>query len=126
MASRSATTTTTTAAPPKFLGSTPELFDGKANKAQAFWSALENHFYLNNMAFTNEGKKVATTLTYFKIGTPAGKWAHDKQNTALAATPINFGTWANFKTAFKKHFIPMESELQAITAMYNTPMHQLS
>jgi hypothetical protein len=79
---------------------------------------------LPSTAFTNEGKKVATALTYFKMGTPAGEWAHDKQNTALAATPVDFGTWADFKTTFKKHFIPAESELQAITAIYNTPMHQ--
>jgi hypothetical protein len=125
MASTSGTTTTAAiTAPAKYLGSTPEQFDGKADKAQAFWSSLENYFYLNNAAFTNEGKKVTTALTYFKMGTPTGEWACDKQNTALAATPVDFGTWADFKTTFKKHFIPAESELQAITAMYNTPMHQ--
>jgi hypothetical protein len=78
MASTFGTTTAAAVMAPKYLGSAPEQFDGKADKAQAFWSSLENYFYLNNAAFTNKGKKVATALTYFKMGTPVGEWARDK------------------------------------------------
>ena len=65
----------TTAATPKVLGLPPDAYDGTPNKAQAFWSALENYFYLNNTLFTDENRKIATALTFFKIGTPAGEWA---------------------------------------------------
>jgi hypothetical protein len=48
MASTSGTTTTAAVAAPKYLGSAPEQFDGEADKAQVFWSSLENYFYLND------------------------------------------------------------------------------
>ena len=102
------TVATTTTATPKVLGSSPDVYDGTPSKAQAFWSALENYFYLNDTLFTDENRKIATALTFFKIGTPAGEWACDKQKTAMAVTPVDFGSWADFKTAFKKHFIPTQ------------------
>src|SRR5882757_232272 len=116
------TTMTSTAPPPKILGSPPEPFDGKPNKAEAFWSSLANYYYLNESSYTNEGKWVSAALTHFKIGTPAGDWAQDKQKTALAATPIDFGTWAAFGADFKKHFIPAHSALEATNAMYTSRM----
>jgi Retrotransposon gag protein len=112
----------TTTATPKVLGSSPDAYDGTPNKAQAFWSALENYFYLNDTLFTDENRKIATALTFFKIGTPAGEWARDKQKTAMAVTPVNFRTWAAFKTAFKKHFIPAQSQLESTKNMYNLKM----
>ena len=72
MSTSAATTTTTT---PKAMGSPPDAYDGAPNKAQAFWSALENYFYLNDTMFTDENRKIATALTFFKIGTSAGEWA---------------------------------------------------
>jgi hypothetical protein len=109
-------------APPKVLGSSPDAYDGTPNKAQAFWSALENYFYLNDTLFTDENRKIATALTFFKIGMPAGEWAQDKQKIAMAATLVNFGTWAAFKTAFEKHFIPAQSQLESTKNMYNLKM----
>jgi hypothetical protein len=118
--STSAAATTTTV--PKAMGSPPEAYDGALNKAQAFWSALENYFYLNDALFTDENRKIATALTFFKIGTSAREWARDKQKKAMAATPISFGTWAAFKTAFEKHFIPAQSQLESTKLMYNLKM----
>jgi hypothetical protein len=69
------TSAATTTATPKVLGSPPNVYDGTPNKAQAFWSALENYFYLNDTLFTDVNRKIATALTFFKIGTPAGEWA---------------------------------------------------
>ena len=110
------------AANTKLLGATPEAFDGKPEKAEAFWNNLENYYYLNADTFTNEGKKVSSALTYFKIGTSAGEWAQDQQKKALAQTPVNFGTWVAFRDAFKTHFIPAHSKLEATNAMYMSKM----
>lgn len=113
--------TTTNPTPPK-LGAPPEPFDGKPEKADAFWSNLENYFYLNDASFPDEGKKIAATLTYFKTGTQAGEWAKDRQKTALAAQPVAFGTWNDFAVAFKKHFVPADTQLEAAQLMYSTRM----
>src|SRR6266404_1916012 len=94
-------------APSKTFGSAPEPFDGKPIHAQAFWHALENYYYLNGDNFATEHKKVSSALTHFRIGTAAGEWAQDRQKAALSQTPPDFGSWADFKTAFEKHFIPV-------------------
>ena len=70
-----ATTMSTSTTAPKLLGSPPEPYDGKPDKAEAFWSALESYFYLNSGMFADDNRKIATALTYFKVGTPAGEWA---------------------------------------------------
>jgi hypothetical protein len=106
----------------KLLGAAPEPFDGKPDKAEAFWNHLENYYYLNADAFPTEGKKVSSALTYFKIGTSAGEWAQDQQKKALTQTPVNFGTWIAFRDAFKTHFIPAHSKLEATNAMYMSKM----
>jgi hypothetical protein len=106
----------------KILGAAPEPFEGKPEKAEAFWNNLENYFYLNEDVFNTNGKKISSALTYFKIGTSAGEWAQDLQKKALARTPITFGTWAMFKDGFKKHFIPAHSALEATNAMYTSKM----
>jgi hypothetical protein len=78
---KSSTTMSTSAAAmtmtatPKALGLPPNVYDRTLSKAQAFWSALENYFYLNDTLFTDDNRKIATALTFFKIGTPAGEWA---------------------------------------------------
>ena len=107
---------------PKLLGAPPEPFDGKPEKADAFWNALENYYYLNADSFTTDGKKVSSALTYFKIGTSAGEWAQDQQKKALALSPVNFGTWATFKSDFQKQFIPAHSKIEATNAMYTSRM----
>ena len=117
-----ATAMSTTAAAPKSLGSPPELYDGKPDKAEAFWSALESYFYLNSGMFADDNRKIATALTYFKVGTPAGEWARDKQKTALAANPVDFGSWRDFKKQYDTHFVPAQSQLQAVQAMHNLRM----
>jgi len=94
--------------PFKTFGSAPEPFDGKPAHTQAFWHALENYYYLNGNNFTNDSKKVSSALTHLCIGTAAGEWAQDCQKTALShQAPVDFGTWAAFKTAFDKHFVPV-------------------
>ena len=64
-------------APSKLLGSPHEPFDGKTEKAEAFWNNLANYYYLNEATYTNKGKRVLAALTHFKLGTSAGEWAQD-------------------------------------------------
>jgi len=111
-----------TPATSKMLGSAPESFDGKAERAETFWSNLANYFYLNDILPADESKRVSAALTYFKLGTPAGEWARERQKKALAATPVTFGTWNTFKDAFSNHFVPAQSQLEAANAMHSTPM----
>jgi len=85
---------------------------------------LSTYFYLNETIYNTDGKKVSTALTYFKIGTSAGKWARDRQQAALNITPINFGSWADFQAEFKKQFIPAHTALEATKNMYTSKMHQ--
>ena len=54
------------------VGTAPEAFDGKADKAETFLTQLNNYYYLNEARFTTESRRVAATLTHFKAGTPAG------------------------------------------------------
>ena len=117
MSTTAASTSTT-----KALGTPPESFDGTSTKAEAFWTALENYYYLNQDLFTNESRRIAAALTHFKLGTPAGEWAKDKQRTALALSPPDFGTWTDFTTAFKTHFIPIDQTLLSTQLMHSLKM----
>jgi hypothetical protein len=109
-------------ATPKILGSAPEPYDGKPEKADTFINNLRNYYFLNTNTYDTDQKKVSSALTYFKIGTPAGEWAHDRQSAALSATPINFGTWADFQTRFKAHFVPAHTELEATQYLHTNKM----
>jgi hypothetical protein len=93
----------------KALGMPPEPFDGSATKAENFLSALQSYYYLNGDLYSNNSKKVAPTLSHFKVGMPTGGWAQDRQNAALSANQINYGTWDNFIAAFRAHFIPVQT-----------------
>ena len=108
--------------PPKLIGAPPEPYDGSPQTAESFWTTLANYYYLNADSFPIDSKKVSSALTYFKLKTAAGEWAHDKQKEALARTPVDFGNWADFKTAFKKQFIPAHSRLEATNNMYTFRM----
>jgi hypothetical protein len=112
----------TTAASTKVLGSAPEPFDGSTTKADAFWTALDNYYYLNQDLYPSEDKRIASALTHFKIGSPAGEWAKDKQDAALTASPVNFGTWNKFRSDFKAHFIPVESVMNSTNLMHTFKM----
>ena len=108
--------------PPRAVGTTPDAFDGNPAKAEPFWNALENYYTLNNAVYTNEGQKVAAALMHFKLGTSAGDWASNRLSTALAATPIDYGTWAEFKNKFKEQFIPPQTQVESIQKIHNLPM----
>ena len=57
----------------KVLGTTPEAFDGTASKAEWFLDALRNYYYLNESLYPDDSRRVASALTHFKVGTPAGE-----------------------------------------------------
>jgi hypothetical protein len=97
-------------------------FTGDTSEAIAFWSALENHFYLNGDPTMTESRKVASALMHFQLDTYAGDWAHEKMAAGLAHTPINFGTWNGFKDAFQAMFFPVEAHIEAANAMFTTKM----
>ena len=123
-----ATHVTTTANPTQTmstrpLGAAPEPFDGKAENAENFWTALESYYLLNTGIFNTEHKKIMTALTYFKAGTSAAEWARERQKTAFAAAGgVDFGTWAAFKKDFSDHFIPAESILESTQKMHTMRM----
>jgi len=134
-----ATSRTSTAAPrslttmststPKLIGSPPESYDGSGRKAESFWSSLETYYFLNQDVFQTDSKRVASALTHFKLGTSAGEWARDRQQTALALTNPDFGSWDDFRSAFKAHFIPVETKMSSTQAMHslrqqNRPFHE--
>ena len=119
----------TTTASTKVLGTAPEAFDGTASKAEGFLGALRNYYYLNESLYPDDSKRVASALTHFKVGTSAGEWARDHQDAAQKQTPIDYGSWADFLTAFKDHFIPVQSAQQAMNALWtvkmgNRPFHE--
>src|SRR5712672_335943 len=121
--------TTMSTAPPKLMGSPPESFDGSGHKAESFWSSLETYYFLNQDVFQTDSKHVASALTHFKLGTPAGEWARDRQQTALALQHPDFGSWDDFRSAFKAHFIPVESKMSSTQTMHslrqqNCPFHE--
>jgi len=109
-------------ATPKLLGSTPDPYDGNPAKAQAFWNTLANYYTMNSAVYATDNKKVPAALTNFKTGTRGGDWASNHIAKALGVIPVNYGTWAQFKTAFQKQFIPPEVQQEAIKGMHNTYM----
>ena len=106
----------------KLLRSPPEPFKGKADRALTFWNMLENYYNINAAIYTANNTKIAAALTHFKQGTQAGEWASNLMATALGQTPADYGTWATFKVAFEKQFIPPKTQVQAITQMYACKM----
>jgi len=109
-------------ATPKLLGNTPDPYDGNPTKAQAFWNTLANYYTMNEAVYNTNDKKVPAALTNFKAGTCGGDWASDRIAEALAANPTNYGTWAQFQTAFEKQFIPPQVQQEAIKGMHDTYM----
>jgi len=107
---------------PRILGTAPDPYDGSPEKAIAFWNTLANYYAINEAVYTTNAQKVSSALTHFKIGTPAGNWASDLMQTALAVQPPNYGTWDEFKEAFKKQFIPPASQMEAISKMHSHQM----
>ena len=107
---------------PKLLGSTPDPYDGNPTKAQAFWNMLANYYTMNSAVYDTDDKKVPATLTNFKAGTQGGDWASDYIAEALAANPQDYGTWDQFRIAFKKQFIPPQVQQEAIKGMHDTYM----
>jgi hypothetical protein len=107
------------------LGAAPDPFDGKADNAENFWTALETYYHLNSGIFDTEAKKIVAALTYFKAGTSAAEWVRERQKAAFAMPGgTNFGTWAEFKKAFSDHFIPAESVLESTKIMHTMHMNQ--
>jgi len=118
-------TTTST----KVLGTAPEAFDGTASKAEGFLGTLRNYYYLNESLYPDDSRCVASALTHFKVGTPAGEWACDRQDMAQKQAPIDYGSWDDFPKAFKEHFILVQSSQQAMNALWtvkmgNHPFHE--
>jgi len=107
--------------PPHILGTAPEPYNGKGDAAIPFWNALENYFTVNATTFDTDAKKVSSALTYFKQGTQAGDWASDHIATILAGNPVNYGTWDDFRDAFRAQFVPPETQNEAIQNIHNTP-----
>jgi len=107
--------------PPRILGTAPKPYNGKGDTVIAFWNALENYFTVNATTFDTNAKKVSSALTYFKQGTQAGDWASNHIATILAGNPVDYGTWDDFRDAFKAQFIPPETQNEAIQNIHNTP-----
>ena len=59
------------------LGSSPDPFDGSADKAEDFWAALETYYLLNKAMYDDDEKKVLGAITFMKLGTSAGAWAQE-------------------------------------------------
>ena len=116
------TTGTGTATSTKIIGSPPEPFDGSLTKAEAFWTSLASYFFLNEEIYNTANKKIVSALSYFKIGTSTGEWAKDRQITALALSPPNFGGWEDFRDDFKSHFIPVDATLLSTQQMHSMKM----
>jgi hypothetical protein len=104
---------------PHLLGTAPKSFDGSADKAIAFWNTLENYYTANAAVYNDKDKKISAALTHFKLGTQAREWASDHMATALAAAQVTYGTWATFKADFKAQFIPLQTQLDAITKIHS-------
>src|SRR6266705_1356764 len=107
---------------PRILGTAPDLYDGSPEKASTFWNTLANYYAINDAVYATDTQKVSSALTYFKIGTLGGHWASDRMEAALAANPVNYGTWNQFKTAFEQQFIPPAAQMEAIQKMHDTRM----
>ncbi|KAH9163771.1 hypothetical protein EDB89DRAFT_2078485 [Lactarius sanguifluus] len=59
--------------PAKILGAAPEPFDGRPNKAEAFWNNLENYFHLNASIFDTDDKKISAALNLLQVGHFCGR-----------------------------------------------------
>ena len=104
------------------VGATPKAYDGKASSAIAFWNTLKNYYMINTAVYADEKARIQSALTHFKLGTQAGEWASDRIAKALSASPVNYGTWAEFKKDFNTQFIPPQTQVDAIAKMHSLRM----
>src|SRR5579863_9829114 len=77
---------------------------------------------MNSVVFTDKSKRIAAALTHFKHGTPMGEWASDQMEHALSQNPVDYGTWGNFRTTFKDHFILPQTQMEAMQKMHTYTM----
>ena len=90
----------------------PPEFEGKASETELFLQRCEIHHRLNPHLYPSNEVKIQHALSYF-TGSKASTWAQQFINKALKRTPIDYGTWANFKDEVKKRFVTTDPQGRA-------------
>ena len=92
----------------------PKEFRGDTDKSYArrFIASCQDYIDLNATIYDTDKKKIIFATSFMLEG-PAGQWAINLSDAA-AATQGNYGTWADFKSEFKKKFITQDDKAGAI------------
>ena len=79
----------------------PNEYDRKAETAQAWLDSVRLYLLINQALYHNDDRKITYALSYMKKGS-AATWAEVRCQQGFANQ--SFGTFAAFKTNFKKVF----------------------
>lgn len=83
---------------------TPDVFDGKLDKAETFLRQLLLYFHVKHDDFTDDWDKINFALSYMKGGT-AGTWADQIVERYEEEAPMEiFDDWDDFKDKFRTTF----------------------
>jgi Retrotransposon gag protein len=92
----------------------PTPFSGDPEKTLKFLQELELYITMNLAIYDTNDKKIIFAISFMKGGTAVG-WSKLFVNTAIAATPVAFGTWTVFKILVKSAFSLVDTEGKACT-----------
>ncbi|KIK77609.1 hypothetical protein PAXRUDRAFT_17389 [Paxillus rubicundulus Ve08.2h10] len=101
---------------------TPSYFDGNTNNAAQWMYSIITYLDLNEEVYTNDKKKIITTLSFMNKGT-AASWAETYYETAAIS---GWGIWETFSDKFKKTFIVADAKGNALVKLTTRNQRQSS
>jgi hypothetical protein len=108
----------------KSLVAPPPKFSGDKDKYKTFVRGV--HLYIKgNLSLNTDEKKIITVLSFLEGGY-AEIWANSQTDIAFAKSPVDFGTWDDFKKELKRQFAKTTKELDAITSLKNLYQEKLT
>ncbi|KIJ40792.1 hypothetical protein M422DRAFT_89836, partial [Sphaerobolus stellatus SS14] len=103
--------------------SNPPDFDGDREKGQPFLNSCSLYFSIAGSAFQNKKARISWALTFFKTG-QAASFADQILRTQSHMGKPYFANWAAFELEFKKHFMPWNRQVTAITQLEGSSWYQ--
>lgn len=107
-------------APPPAL---PTEFDGDRNRGSAFLNSCQTYIRLCSGSFSDDQAKIGWALSYMKSGR-ASKWAARIFNYEEVQGQPKFLDWSDFRSEFRKEFLPAHSDAAAINKLETTSYFQ--
>ena len=86
----------------------PKPFNGKQEDLKKFLQDTNLYLLVNSKVYDTDIKKIVFTLSFMNKGDVAS-WKEQLLEDAMAISPFNLGTWAQFKTNLTDMFKPYDA-----------------